>query len=74
MAQEYVEAIILRAINDDLFRLELIDNFDATISSHQEGLTEEEIQALKGLNWTKKIPTNIQKSSGTWVHVYKSQA
>jgi len=74
MAQEYVEAIIVKAINDDLFRLGLIDNFDATISSYHEDLTANEIQALKGLDWKQKIPKNIQKTSGTWVHIYKSQA
>lgn len=72
MAEEDVRATIKKAISDEAFRLALSRDFDGTIKNHHLKLSTTEIQALKNVDFSKRLPTAA--AAGTWVHIYKSSA
>jgi len=75
MADADAEALIHKAIMDDLFRLNLSKDFDGTVATHNIDLSPEEMGALKAIDWGKRLPTKSGRDvEGTWVHIYKSSS
>lgn len=70
MAEEDVRATIKKAMYDEAFRLALSRDFDNTINNHSLRLTPEEVQALKKVDFKKRLPTG--NAAATWVHIYKA--
>ncbi len=77
MAKEDIEAIIRKAMNDDVFRLALARNFDQTVRNFSLKLSDEEFKALSKIDWSEPLPTSLSKedaAKATWVHIYKTSA
>ena len=75
MAEKDVTAIIRKAVQDDTFRLALSRNLDQAVESHQLELTEEELQALREVDWDKPMPTARGETvAASWIHIYKTSA
>ncbi len=74
MALEDVKAVIRTSLVDDVFRLSLKNDFDATISRASLNLTREEFDGLKAINWDDPLGmSGISGAAGAaWVHVYKT--
>lgn len=74
MATKDAEALIRKAVTDDVFRIGLTNDFDGTIEAHRLNLTEDEIRGLKAVDWKAQLPSKKDLAAATWVHIYKSGA
>lgn len=69
MSDAAARDIIKRAISDDNFRDKLSTEFETTVEEYQ--LTEEELNALRRLDWTNPLPKDA-RVEGSWVHIYNT--
>lgn len=70
MAEEDVAAVLKKAASDDVFRVELANDFDGTIGAHNLNLSDEEKTALRNVSWNTPLPS---AESGSWVHIYSRE-
>lgn len=68
MSDEVAQAIIKKALADDLFRVGLANDFDKTLSDRGIQLPKEQHEALKAVDWKSALPSDTQASK--WVHIY----
>lgn len=75
MAEKDVIAIIKKAVQDETFRLALSRNPQKALEDHQLELTEDELKALKQVDWEMPLPTTHgELLAAKWIHIYKTDA
>ncbi len=71
MSDGAAQDLITNSIKDEAFRNKLVSDFNNAIADYN--LTNEEIEALRKIDWSKPLPSGATVM-GTWVHIYKTSA
>ena len=67
MSKADVQAIIRKAMTDDVFRISLGKDLKATLDARNLKVSPQELAALTKVKWGKAAGL----MANTWVHIYK---
>ncbi len=68
-----VQAIIRKAMQDDVFRLSLQRNLEKTLQDHNLQVDADELNALKGVDWGSTLNPALARA-GRWIHISSREA